>query len=158
MSAVATFATVDPEFAQLRRLTEISRALTYTTSLEQVTRLTVERGTELVDATAAVLMLADSEGLLHVRAAHGVTEDRITRFQAPLTAEVINRHPGLLAVDRQDLEVREEVATRAHEVAHLQVLVIAPLVVDREDVGVTRQRHWGNPLPNLSPGIIDGGF
>ena len=44
MSTCSTIATVDPGFAQLRRLTEISRALTYTTSMEQVTRLTVERG------------------------------------------------------------------------------------------------------------------
>jgi signal transduction histidine kinase len=98
MSTVATFATIDAENAQLRRLTEISRALTYTTSVEQVTRLTVERGTELLDAAAAVLMLSDSEGLLHVRATHGVTEERITRFQAPLTDEVISRLQGLFAV------------------------------------------------------------
>jgi phosphoserine phosphatase RsbU/P len=90
--------TVDPGFAQLRRLTEISRALTYTTSLEQVTRLTVERGAELLDARAAVLMLADAEGLLHVRAAHGIDEARVARFRAPLTDEVIGRLQGLLAV------------------------------------------------------------
>ncbi|MBA2572592.1 MAG: hypothetical protein H0V06_06080, partial [Gemmatimonadetes bacterium] len=61
MSPGTAFSTVDTGFAQLRRLTEISRALTYTTSLEQVTRLTVERGAELLGAEAAVLMLADAE-------------------------------------------------------------------------------------------------
>jgi signal transduction histidine kinase len=98
MSPATTFATVDPDFAQLRRLTEISRALTYTTSLEQVTRLTVERGTELLDASGAVLMLADAEGLLHVRAAHGIAEERVTRFRAPLTDEVTECLQELLAV------------------------------------------------------------
>ena len=98
MSPNTAFVTVDAEFAQLRRLTEISRALTYTTSLEQVTRLTVERGAELLGAGAAVLMLLDADGLLHVRAAHGVTEERVTRFRAPLTDEVIGRLQGLLAV------------------------------------------------------------
>lgn len=98
MSAEATFGTVEPEFAQLRRLTEISRALTYTTSLEQVTRLTVERGADLLNASAAVLMVADAEGLLQVLAAHGVTEERVTRFRAPLDDEVIGRLQGLLAV------------------------------------------------------------
>lgn len=98
MSPGTAFSTVDTGFAQLRRLTEISRALTYTTSLEQVTRLTVERGAELLDAAAAVLMLADAEGLLHVRATHGVTEERVTRFHAPLSDEVIGRLQGLLAV------------------------------------------------------------
>jgi phosphoserine phosphatase RsbU/P len=92
------FETGHPALAQLRRLTEISRALTYTTSLEQVTRLTVERGAELLDAASAVLMLADSEGLLHVRAAHGVDEERVARFRAPLSDEVFRRLQGLLAV------------------------------------------------------------
>ncbi|MDQ3555873.1 MAG: HAMP domain-containing histidine kinase [Gemmatimonadota bacterium] len=98
MSAGATFVTVDPGFAQLRRLTEISRALTYTTSLEQVTRLTVERGAELLGAAAAVLMLSDAGGLLLVRAAHGINEERVARFRAPLDDDVIGRLQGLLAV------------------------------------------------------------
>jgi signal transduction histidine kinase len=98
MSPAAGFDAADPGLAQLRRLTEISRALTYTTSLEQVTRLTVERGTELLEAEAAVLMLADAQGLLHVRAAHGIDEDRVARFRAPLSDEVFGRLQGLLAV------------------------------------------------------------
>ncbi len=87
----------DPGFVQLRRLTEISRALTYTTSLDQVTRLTVERGAELLDARAAVLMLSDAEGFLRVRAAHGITEERVTLFRVPMTDE-IGRLQGLLDV------------------------------------------------------------
>lgn len=97
MSA-AGFSTTDREFAKLRRLTEISRALTYTTSLEQVTRLTVERGADLLDASAAVLMLADAEGLLQVRAAHGIGDERVARFGAPMTDEVIQRLEGLFGV------------------------------------------------------------
>ena len=97
MTRPAKGITVDPDFAQLRRLTEISRALTYTTSLDQVTRLTVERGAELLDASAAVLMLGDSEGLLQVRAAHGVEQERVTRFESPLD-EVVGRLQGLLGV------------------------------------------------------------
>ena len=98
MSTGSAFDAAGPEFAQLRRLTEISRALTYTTSLEQVTRLTVERGAELLGAGAAVLMLPDAGGLLHVRAAHGIAEERVARFRAPLDDEVIGRLQGLLAV------------------------------------------------------------
>jgi phosphoserine phosphatase RsbU/P len=98
MTPGSPFHAGDAAFAQLRRLTEISRALTYTTSLEQVTRLSVERGAELLDAAAAVLMLSDAEGLLHVRASHGVAEERVARFQAPLTDDVIGRLQGLLAV------------------------------------------------------------
>jgi sigma-B regulation protein RsbU (phosphoserine phosphatase) len=97
-AAVAAFPAVDAGFAQLRRLTEVSRALTYTTSLEQVARLTVERGAELLGGGAAVLMLPDADGLLHVRAAHGVSDERVERFRAPLTDEVIGRLQGLLNV------------------------------------------------------------
>jgi phosphoserine phosphatase RsbU/P len=98
MTGSLAFTEVDTEFAQLRRLTEISRALTYTTSLEQVTRLTVERAAELLGGPAGVLMLADTDGLLQVRAAHGVDEERVTRFAAPLTDEVIERLQGLFGV------------------------------------------------------------
>jgi phosphoserine phosphatase RsbU/P len=89
---------IDSGSAKLRMLTEISRALTYTTSLEQVTALTVERGAELLEAQAAVLMLTDAEDLLHVRATHGITEERVKRFRAPLTDELIARLQGLLEV------------------------------------------------------------
>ena len=92
------FDTGHPALAQLRRLTEISRALTYTTTLEQVTRLTVDRGAELLDAEGAVLMLADAEGLLHVRGACGIDEERVARFRTPLSDEVFGRLQGLLAV------------------------------------------------------------
>jgi phosphoserine phosphatase RsbU/P len=98
MTISTTFTTVEPDFAQLRRLTEISRALTYTTSLDQVQRLTVERGADLLDASAAVLMLADADGLLHVLATHGVAAERVLRFQSPLDDEVIGRLQGLLDV------------------------------------------------------------
>ena len=86
----------DPHFEQLRRLTEISRALTYTTSLDEVTRLTVERGCALLDGTAAVLLLPDTDGLLHVSAAQGITPDLLERFRAPLGDDLNVRLQGLL--------------------------------------------------------------
>ncbi|HEY0672949.1 MAG TPA: ATP-binding protein [Longimicrobiales bacterium] len=89
---------LEPDFDQLRRLTEISRALTYTTSLDQVTRLTVDRSAELLGANVAVLMLSDVEGLLHVRAAVGIAEERLARFSAPLGDELMDRLQGLLDV------------------------------------------------------------
>lgn len=103
MSTSPAEAPADGGSTQLRRLTEISRALTYTTSLEQVMRLTVERGAELLGAAAAVLMLSDADGLLEVRASHGIPEDRIGRFRAPLTDEVITRLEGLCEVPQDCL-------------------------------------------------------
>jgi signal transduction histidine kinase len=43
-------------------------------------------------------MLSDTDGMLHVRAAHGIKEERLTRFRAPNTDEVTSRLRGLLAV------------------------------------------------------------
>ena len=90
--------TADPELAHLRQLTEIGRALTYTTSLDQVARLTVERGAALIDATAAVLMLPDADGRQQLRAAYGVTEDRLERFGRSMSDDVIGCLQGLLPV------------------------------------------------------------
>ena len=90
--------TAAEEVQHLRRLTDIGRALTYTTTLEQVARLTVERGADLLDAQAAVLMLSDVDGILHVRATHGIAPDLLTRFDSPLGDEVMTRLQSLLAV------------------------------------------------------------
>ncbi|HEY0036338.1 MAG TPA: HAMP domain-containing sensor histidine kinase [Longimicrobium sp.] len=88
----------DPHLAQLRKLTEVSRALTYTTSLQQVTRLTVERGADLIDAACAVLMLPDADGVLQVRSSCGVADEDAARLHAPLTDDGVGRLQELLGV------------------------------------------------------------
>jgi signal transduction histidine kinase len=88
----------DRRFEQLRRLTEISRALTYTTALEEVLRLATGRAAELLGAESALLMLADAEGRLRVRATHGVGTDVLERFREPLDETLIRRLQGLLHV------------------------------------------------------------
>jgi sigma-B regulation protein RsbU (phosphoserine phosphatase) len=93
---------MNPGLEQLRGLTEISRALTYTTSLDQVTRLTVERSAALLGAASAVLMLPDAEGLLHVRASHGIDDELIARFRAPLDDELMLRLQGMLGVTAEN--------------------------------------------------------
>jgi phosphoserine phosphatase RsbU/P len=80
---------------QLRRLTEVSRALTYATSLETVLRLAVDRAVELFSADKAVLMLEDGSGLLHIRASHGVDDEVVQRFREPLDEGLIQRLQGL---------------------------------------------------------------
>jgi signal transduction histidine kinase len=86
----------DRRFEQLRKLTEISRALTYTTALDDVLRLAAHRAAELLDAESAVLMLADAEGTLRVRATHGVEDGVLERFREPLDERLIRRLEGLL--------------------------------------------------------------
>jgi phosphoserine phosphatase RsbU/P len=98
MSAMSAFDLADGKFEQLRKLTDISRAFTYTTSFDEVARLTATRGADLLGASGTLVMLHDGDGLLQVRAAHGVDEERVTRFRAPLSDEVIGRLQGLFGV------------------------------------------------------------
>ena len=98
MSTLTAFDLADGKFEQLRKLTDISRAFTYTTSFDEVARLTATQGADLLGASGTLVMLHDGDGQLQVRAAHGIDEERVARFRAPLTDEVIGRLQGLLAV------------------------------------------------------------
>ena len=93
----------EPDIQQLRKLTEIGRALTYTTSLEQVAQLAVERGAGLLGAAAAVLMLHGADDLLHVRAAVGIPAERLTRGNASVASDMMEPLPELLGVRSDQL-------------------------------------------------------
>lgn len=86
----------DSRSEQLRKLTEISRALTYTVEIDDVLELATGRAAELLTADRAVLMLSDDDGLLRVRASHGVDSDELERFQEPLSETLISRLRGIL--------------------------------------------------------------
>lgn len=101
MSAISAFDLADGKFEQLRKLTDVSRAFTYTTSFDEVAQLTATHGADLLGASGTVVMLHDGDGHLQVRAAHGVDEARVTRFRAPLTDEVIGRLQGLFGVSEE---------------------------------------------------------
>lgn len=94
---------VDRRHRQLRKLTEVSRALTYAVSLDEVLRLTVERAAELLDAHKAVLMLSDEEGVLSVRASHGLDQAVCDAFREPLHETLMNRLHGLLGKAEQSI-------------------------------------------------------
>lgn len=81
---------------RLRTLTEVSRALTYATSIEQVLALAVERAAEIMAAEMSLIILTDSDGLLVVRASHGVDEGRVGQLREPLTETLIRRLQELL--------------------------------------------------------------
>lgn len=86
----------DRRSQQLRKLTEVSRALTYAVSLEEVLDLTVRRAVELLEADKAILMLTNEEGLLSVRASHGLDPALCQRFSEPLQETLITRLQALL--------------------------------------------------------------
>lgn len=81
----------DARFEQLRCLTEISRALTYTTATEEVLSLATSRAAALMDAESALLMLADDTGAMRIRAAHGVAQDVLERVPDRLDESLVHR-------------------------------------------------------------------
>src|SRR5680860_1494900 len=87
---------------RLRMLTEVSRALTYTTSIEEVLELAVARTATIMEAEQALIMLEDADGLLVVRAAHGVDEDRLAELHAPLNESLVRRLQELLDYPSED--------------------------------------------------------
>lgn len=93
---IASLTSNEYRFERLRTLTEVSRLLTYTTSIDEILELAVERAADLVGADRALIMLTDDDGLLTVRAAHGVDADRIGEFREPLEESLVRRLQGLL--------------------------------------------------------------
>lgn len=87
---------------RLRGLTAVSRALTYATSIEEVLELAVRRAAELVEADRVVLMLMDDEGLLEVRAAHGIEEARLAEVHESLDEGLVRRLRDLLGFQSDD--------------------------------------------------------
>jgi K+-sensing histidine kinase KdpD len=83
---------------QLRKLTEISRALTYAMSLGEVLDLTVRRAAELLESERSVLLLTDDQGVLTVRASFGLDTTLLGAFHEPLHETLITRLEALLVV------------------------------------------------------------
>lgn len=81
---------------QLRRLTEISRLLTYTRELDEVLRLGAERAAALLGAPRSALILADEHGVFHVRAAHGVDAQALAGFEEPTDETIRQRLERLI--------------------------------------------------------------
>jgi phosphoserine phosphatase RsbU/P len=82
---------------QLRGLTEVSRALTYAVSFDEVLDLTVQRAAHLLHAHATVLMLSDEDGLLTIRASVGLA--RADRDQShPMNDTLMDQLQRVLGV------------------------------------------------------------
>jgi signal transduction histidine kinase len=80
---------------RVHRLTQVSRAFTYATSLKDILRLAADQAAEMLDAEKAILMLVDSDGLLRVRAAYGVPADVVERFRESFDESLVSRLVGL---------------------------------------------------------------
>jgi phosphoserine phosphatase RsbU/P len=76
---------------QIRKLTEVSRAITYAASLDEVFRLTVDRAADLLAAEKSLLMVANDEGLLAVRSSYGVDPALTQDLHEPMSETLISR-------------------------------------------------------------------
>ncbi len=81
---------------QIRTLTEVSHALTYAVSLDELFQLTVDRAAELLAAKKSLLLIANDDGLLALRSSHGVDAALAERFHEPLSESMIQRLAELL--------------------------------------------------------------
>jgi signal transduction histidine kinase len=82
--------------SRAHRLTEVSRAFTYASSLKDILRLATDQAAEMLGADKAILMLTDDEGLLRVHAAYGVSEEVVERFRESFDESLVTRLRGLL--------------------------------------------------------------
>jgi signal transduction histidine kinase len=90
---------------RLRRLTDISRGFTYSSSLAELLRYAAEQAADLLDAQKAILMLADDDGLLRVHAAFGVPDDVVSRFRLSFDESLATRMQGLFGASEGFLGV-----------------------------------------------------
>ena len=81
---------------QIRKLTEVSRALTYAASLEEVFQLTVDHAANFLSAERSLLMVANEDGLLALRSARGLDGVLPPSFAAPFTEALVPRLAELL--------------------------------------------------------------
>jgi sigma-B regulation protein RsbU (phosphoserine phosphatase) len=88
--------TVDHRMQQIRKLTEVSRALTYAATLDDVFQLTVSHAVELLAAEKSLLLVGNGDGLLGVRSSHGVDSALAAGFQEPLSEALVPRLARLL--------------------------------------------------------------
>jgi signal transduction histidine kinase len=90
------FAGEELRLQQIRKLTEVSRAITYAASLDEVFQLTVDRAVELVAAKKALLMIANDDGQLVVRSSHGIDGQLGQGFHESLNEALMPRLARLL--------------------------------------------------------------
>jgi signal transduction histidine kinase len=105
--------------ARTGQLTRLSRAFTNAHSLDEILRLAVEQAAELLGTDRAVLMLTDDDGRLRVRAAQGIDQAALDRFDDPLSESLVSRLIGLLGSQRASGFVGVPLVTRGNVVGLL---------------------------------------
>jgi signal transduction histidine kinase len=93
-AAGETHSPKSPE-GRLKRLTKLSRTLTYAESLAEILNYAAEQAADLLEAEKAILMLADDDGSLRVHASFGVSNEVVSRFRTSFDETLVHRLQGL---------------------------------------------------------------
>jgi two-component system cell cycle sensor histidine kinase/response regulator CckA len=80
-----------PAVALLRKLTQLSRAVAQTASLDDILQLAASQAAAILDADQTLLMLVGDDGLAHVRASEGVDPVLRAGLSTPLDESLISR-------------------------------------------------------------------
>jgi phosphoserine phosphatase RsbU/P len=107
---------------RLRTLTEVSRALTYTTATEDILQITVARAADLMGGDKALIMLADPDAVLTVRAAWGVDADRIGALHEPLNETLVRRLQDILGYPLEECFLSVPLVAQGHVTGLLAVV------------------------------------
>ena len=114
-----------------RRLAEINRAITSSLKFDEVLDLIVKNAAELVDARITALLLLDKDGLLRIRAVHGLDAATVTSFAGRMEEDVIRQlHDSLLMSPN---EVLESVPIIANQVVTGLLLIANDKALDKEE-------------------------
>jgi PAS domain S-box-containing protein len=122
----------DTRLQQIRKLTEVSRALTYAASVEEVLELAVTRTAELLRAENVALLLTDNPGSISVRTTPGLEHLVKSAVSAPLDVSILQ------------LRTLLEEGGRSHFLG-------VPLIVGGAVSGVLAaavSQEWGVPTPD----------
>ncbi len=80
-----------------KRLAAINRALTTSLDFDRVLNLIVENAAQLVDASVCLLLLADSEQRMRIRASLGVDKDLAASFSGDIEEDLISNLHKLIS-------------------------------------------------------------
>src|SRR5215510_8255707 len=89
-----------------RRLAEINRAITNSLDFDQILNLIVENAAQLFEASTSVLLLADREQRLRIRASVGIDKNQAASFSGRIEEDVVKTLHGTL-----DLKTADTVAS-----------------------------------------------
>jgi PAS domain S-box-containing protein len=114
------------------RLAEINRAITTSLNFDEVLDLIAENATQLVEARLCVLLLADNDGTLRVRAARGADSDLTRNFSGRMEEGVIQQLRTMLVIRKAETMVSLPVMAQQSLIGMLVLARAQPLNAEEQ--------------------------